>query len=106
MPGHGTIPGDLTTVSIADCVRSAVEQIEDAGLGDVIVVGTSLAGLTVHGMGTKTRSHTRATPLIVVPDSAGGSDDHHRTGRSQISARRRSADLDPDAGRSRPVSPH
>ena len=50
MPGHGTIPGDLTTVSIADCVRSAVEQIEDAGLGDVIVVGHSLAGLTVPGM--------------------------------------------------------
>src|SRR5947209_19642999 len=32
MPGHGRTPGDLTTVGIADCVRSAVEQIEDAGL--------------------------------------------------------------------------
>src|SRR3984885_6668326 len=38
MPGHGTTAGDLTTVSIATCVRSAVEQIETAGLGDVIVV--------------------------------------------------------------------
>jgi pimeloyl-ACP methyl ester carboxylesterase len=53
MPGHGTIAGDLSTVSIADCVRSAVEQIEDAGLGEVIVVGHSLAGLTVPGMVTK-----------------------------------------------------
>jgi pimeloyl-ACP methyl ester carboxylesterase len=53
MPGHGTIPGDLSTVSIADCVRSAVQQIEDAGLGDVIVVGHSLAGLTVPGMVTQ-----------------------------------------------------
>jgi len=53
MPGHGTIPGDLSAASIADCVRSAVEQIEDAGLGDVIVVGHSLAGLTVPGMVTK-----------------------------------------------------
>jgi pimeloyl-ACP methyl ester carboxylesterase len=53
MPGHGNVPGDLSTVSIADCVRSAVQQIDDAGLGDVIVVGHSLAGLTVPGMVTK-----------------------------------------------------
>jgi pimeloyl-ACP methyl ester carboxylesterase len=50
MPGHGTTPGDLRTVSIADCVRSAVEQIEDAGLDKVVVVGHSLAGLTVPGI--------------------------------------------------------
>jgi pimeloyl-ACP methyl ester carboxylesterase len=50
MPGHGSTPGDLTTVSIADCVRSAVEQVEAAGLAEVIVVGHSLAGLTVPGM--------------------------------------------------------
>jgi pimeloyl-ACP methyl ester carboxylesterase len=50
MPGHGATPGDLTTVTIADCVRSAVAQIEDAGLGEVIVVGHSLAGLTVPGI--------------------------------------------------------
>lgn len=50
MPGHGSTPGDLTTVSIAGCVRSAVEQVEAAGLGEVIVVGHSLAGLTVPGI--------------------------------------------------------
>jgi pimeloyl-ACP methyl ester carboxylesterase len=53
MPGHGTTPGDLTTVGIADCVRSAVEQVEAAGLGEMIVVGHSLAGLTVPGMVAK-----------------------------------------------------
>src|ERR1700749_1025839 len=53
MPGHGATPGDLTTVTIADCVRSAVAQIEDAGLGEVIVVGHSLAGLTVPGIVAK-----------------------------------------------------
>jgi hypothetical protein len=31
-------------------VRSAAEQIEDAGLHEVIVVGHSLAGLTASGM--------------------------------------------------------
>ena len=50
LPGHGITPGDLTTVSIASCVRSAIEQIEEVGLGDVIVVGHSLAGLTVPGI--------------------------------------------------------
>jgi pimeloyl-ACP methyl ester carboxylesterase len=50
MPGHGATPGDLTTVTIADCVRSAVQQVDDAGLHEVIVVGHSLAGLTVPGM--------------------------------------------------------
>ncbi|MGA8328267.1 MAG: alpha/beta fold hydrolase [Mycobacterium sp.] len=50
MPGHGAIPGDLTTVTIAECVHSAVEQIEDAGLDEVIIVGHSLAGLTVPGI--------------------------------------------------------
>ncbi len=50
MPGHGATPGDLTTVTIADCVRSAVSQIEDAGLHEVIMVGHSLAGLTVPGV--------------------------------------------------------
>jgi pimeloyl-ACP methyl ester carboxylesterase len=64
MPGHGAIPGDLTTVTIADCVRSAVEQVEDAGLRDVIVVGHSLAGLTVPGMVAKLGS-SRVREMIL-----------------------------------------
>ena len=60
MPGHGATPGDLTTVSIADCVRSAVEQIENAGLDEVVIVGHSLAGLTVPGIvGALGRSRVR-----------------------------------------------
>ncbi len=64
MPGHGTTPGDLSTVSIADCVRSAVQQIEDAGLGAVIIVGHSLAGLTVPGMVAKLGS-SRVREMIL-----------------------------------------
>ena len=64
MPGHGSTPGNLTTVSIADCVRSAVEQIERAGLGEVIVVGHSLAGLTVPGMVAKLGS-SRVREMIL-----------------------------------------
>jgi pimeloyl-ACP methyl ester carboxylesterase len=53
LPGHGTTPGNLTTVTVADWVRSAVTQIEDAGLGDVVLVGHSLAGLTVPALVAK-----------------------------------------------------
>lgn len=52
LPGHGITQGDLTSVSIADCVRSAVAQIEEAGLGEVVIVGHSMAGLTVPGIVT------------------------------------------------------
>jgi pimeloyl-ACP methyl ester carboxylesterase len=64
MPGHGATPGDLATVSIGDCVRSAVEQIEDAGLGEVIVVGHSLAGLTVPGI-VGALGHSRVREMIL-----------------------------------------
>ncbi len=50
MPGHGATAGDLTVVGIADCVRSAVAQVDAAGLGDVVMVGHSLAGLTLPGI--------------------------------------------------------
>ncbi len=52
MPGHGVTRGDLTAVTIADCVQSATDQIEAAGLRDVVIVGHSLAGLTVPGVVT------------------------------------------------------
>jgi pimeloyl-ACP methyl ester carboxylesterase len=64
MPGHGATPGDLTTVTIADCVRSAVAQIEDAGLNEVVVVGHSLAGLTVPGIVAKLGS-SRVREMIL-----------------------------------------
>jgi pimeloyl-ACP methyl ester carboxylesterase len=50
LPGHGGKPGDLATVTIADWVRSVVTDIEDAGLGNVVIVGHSMAGLTVPGV--------------------------------------------------------
>lgn len=64
LPGHGATPGDLSTAFIADWVESAVAQIEDAGLDDVIVVGHSLAGLTVPGIVTKLGS-SRVREMIL-----------------------------------------
>lgn len=48
--GRGSKPADLATVTVADWVKSAVADIDDAGLGDVVVVGHSMGGLTVPGI--------------------------------------------------------
>ena len=47
LPGRGARPADLTALRITDFVNSAVADIEGAGLGDVVVVGHSMAGLVV-----------------------------------------------------------
>ena len=47
LPGRRGKPGDLVTLTIADFVDSVVGDIEDAGLGEIVLVGHSLAGLTV-----------------------------------------------------------
>src|SRR6516162_9084360 len=53
LPGRAGKPADLVTVTITDWVNSAVADIDDAGLGDVVVVGHSMAGLTVPGIVAK-----------------------------------------------------
>ncbi|MCU1692877.1 MAG: menH 2 [Frankiales bacterium] len=50
LPGRGRTPGDLATLTIDQCVESVVAQVEEAGLSDVVVVGHSMAGLTVPGV--------------------------------------------------------
>ena len=47
LPGRGSSPGDLNTLAIADWVDSVVADIEDAGLDEVVIVGHSMAGVTV-----------------------------------------------------------
>lgn len=53
LPGRGSKPANLADVTIADFVDSVVADVEDAGLGDVVVVGHSLGGLTVPGVVAK-----------------------------------------------------
>jgi pimeloyl-ACP methyl ester carboxylesterase len=53
LPGHGRKPGDLATVTIGEWVDSVVGDIEEAGLGDLVIVGHSMAGVTVPGVVTK-----------------------------------------------------
>ncbi len=53
LPGRRSKAGDLRTLTIADWVDSVVRDIEDAGLNDIVIVGHSMAGLTVPGVVTK-----------------------------------------------------
>jgi pimeloyl-ACP methyl ester carboxylesterase len=53
LPGRRSKPGDLRTLTIADFVDSVAADIEDAGLAEVVIVGHSMAGLTVPGVVTK-----------------------------------------------------
>ncbi|ORV37792.1 esterase [Mycobacterium conspicuum] len=53
LPGRAARPADLSDVRICDWVDSVVTDVDDAGLGDVLVVGHSLAGVTVPGVVSK-----------------------------------------------------
>jgi len=47
LPGRGDRPGDLDALRVADFAAAVIEDIEDAGLSHVILVGHSLAGITL-----------------------------------------------------------
>jgi pimeloyl-ACP methyl ester carboxylesterase len=53
LPGRRGKPGDLWTLTIADWVDSVVADIDDAGLNEVVIVGHSMAGLSVPGVVAK-----------------------------------------------------
>lgn len=53
LPGRRDKFGDLATLTIAECVASVVGDIEESGLGSVVLVGHSLAGLIVPAVAAK-----------------------------------------------------
>ncbi len=53
LPGRRGRPGDLSAVTITDCVESVITDVEDAGLDEVVICGHSLGGVTVPGVVAK-----------------------------------------------------
>jgi esterase/lipase len=53
LPGHGRKAGDLATATIGEWVDSVVSDVEDAGFGEIVIVGHSMAGVTVPGVVAK-----------------------------------------------------
>jgi pimeloyl-ACP methyl ester carboxylesterase len=52
LPGRRNEPGDLATLTIDQCARSVVRQIDAAGAEKVMLVGHSMAGLTLPATAT------------------------------------------------------
>lgn len=50
LPGRRNEPGDLATLTINSCVDSVVRQIDEAGADQVLLVGHSMAGITLPGV--------------------------------------------------------
>ena len=50
LPGHGDEPGDLASLSIAQCVNSVVDKIESFSAHRIVLVGHSMAGITLPGV--------------------------------------------------------
>ncbi|WP_421912011.1 alpha/beta fold hydrolase [Marinobacter sp.] len=53
LPGHGDAVGDIATLSISDCVDEVVDQIQHHAPQRVIVVGHSMAGITLPGVAAR-----------------------------------------------------
>jgi pimeloyl-ACP methyl ester carboxylesterase len=53
LPGRGGKPGNLATATIGEWVNSVVTDIDEAGLGDIVIVGHSMAGVTIPGVVAK-----------------------------------------------------
>ena len=50
LPGRGTHPAPLESVSFAECAASVRDDIDAAGFGEVVLVGHSLAGCSIPAM--------------------------------------------------------
>jgi pimeloyl-ACP methyl ester carboxylesterase len=64
LPGRGGTPGDLAAATIDEWVNSVVADIEREGLGEIVIVGHSMAGVTVPGVVAKLGS-TRIREMIL-----------------------------------------
>lgn len=83
LPGRGSRPADLATVTLSDWVYAVLDDIEHAGLNEVIIVGHSLSGAVMPLVCARLgRQRTRARVFIasIVPaqgtsvlDAVGGS---------------------------------
>ncbi len=64
LPGRGRNPANLATITLAAWADAVVADVEEAGFDDVVVVGHSMAGLTVPGVVARL-GPTRVRELIL-----------------------------------------
>jgi pimeloyl-ACP methyl ester carboxylesterase len=64
LPGRGDRPGDLSKIGIADFVDAVVDDIVSRDLHDVVLVGHSLAGLTIPQVAGRVPERIRALVFV------------------------------------------
>ena len=73
LPGRGRRPSALDDVRLADFVEALVEEINALGTRDVILVGHSMAGISISGVLERSRKSIRHVVLIscAIPPDGG-----------------------------------
>jgi pimeloyl-ACP methyl ester carboxylesterase len=73
LPGRGSRPAELTRLTLADCVDAVVGEVEGAGLSEVVLVGHSLAGITLPGVLARIPERIRTAVFVsaAVPPDGG-----------------------------------
>jgi len=64
LPGRGATAGDLASVTIADFADSVADEIVDRDLHDVVLVGHSLAGITLPGVAERVEHRLRSLVFL------------------------------------------
>jgi pimeloyl-ACP methyl ester carboxylesterase len=64
LPGRGDRPGDLAQIGVADFVDAVVDDIVSRDLHDVVLVGHSLAGLTIPQVAGRIPERIRALVFV------------------------------------------
>ena len=64
LPGRGSRPADLATVTLEDCVQAVVESANEAGFERFVLVGHSIGGVTITE--TAWRHPLRVAHLVYV----------------------------------------
>jgi pimeloyl-ACP methyl ester carboxylesterase len=81
LPGRGRHGAPLDQPHLSDFIESAVADIEEAGLRDAILVGHSMAGLSIPGIVDRVHDRLRQIALRLVHRAAARRIDAERTAR-------------------------
>ena len=87
LPGRGAKPADPMELTVDDCVRSIVDDVEQAEVGDVVLVAHSSGGLMVPGVAAALAPRVRHIVLSaanVPPDGGTGLDAMKATHRERV----------------------
>jgi pimeloyl-ACP methyl ester carboxylesterase len=72
LPGRGTRPSPLAGLRIADFVDAVVDDVESRDLRDVVLVGHSMAGITMPGVAARIPDRLRALVFVACTVPADG----------------------------------